>query len=182
MLQTSFHLAPHHRRSGFTLVELLVVVVLMGIISVSVIPAMSNIRSMREGAARDDLMRMIEVTKGRAVASGVPHGMRIDLSDSSLTIIEIDDLGEVQVEFDPLTGGDRTINLAAVYPGVNIASMINGDGAGGSGTIWFDYESSPHTRDGTGSFTSLNTQAASVTLSSGERVVVHPHSGTLEVQ
>lgn len=169
-------------RSGFTLIELMMVVVIMGIISTTVLPAMGNVRAMREGAARDDLMRFIEVTKGRAVASGMPHGLQINLSDSSLTIVRITDAGTVEVEPDPLTNRDRAINLSSLYSGVTLTDMINGNGAGGSGTIWFDYESNPHTRSSSGVFLSLNSSIVTVAVSSGEFVVVHPYSGVLEVQ
>jgi len=169
-------------RNGFTLVELMIVVVIMGIISVTVIPAMGTVQGMREGAARDDLVRLIEVAKGKAVASGRPYGLWVDLADSSITIVQINDLGETQNEFDPLTNGIRTINLSTQYSGVTITSMINGDGAGGSGTIWFDYEANPHTRDLSGSFSALNSSTVRVSLSSGALVIIYPHSGTVEVQ
>lgn len=172
----------HASRIGFTLVELMVVVVIMGIVTVSVIPAMNNLSRMREGAARDDLMRMIEIAKGRAVASGLPHGLQVSLTDSSATIVEITSLGTIQVEIDPLTNGNRTISIPNLYSGVTVSSMTNGDGAGGSGIIWFDFESNPHTRSAQGDFVSLNSQVASIELSSGEFVAVHPHSGMLEVQ
>lgn len=169
-------------RRAFTLVELMVVVVIMGVLSAAVVPAMSNVRAMREGGARDDVVRMIQVAKGRAVASGMPRGLRVNLSDSSLTIVKITDLGDVEIGFDPLTNGDRTINIASLYSGVSIVDMVNGNGAGGSGIIWFDYESSPHTRNASGGFVALNTTNVTITLSSGEQVIVYPFSGTLEVQ
>lgn len=160
----------------------MVVVVIMGIVTVSVIPAMNNLSRMREGAARDDLMRMFEIAKGRAVASGLPHGLLVNLTDSSVTIVEITSQGTVQVETDPLTNGNRTINIPNLYSGVTISAMTNGDGVGGSGIIWFDFESNPHTRTSQGDFVSLNSEVASIAISSGEFIAVHPHSGMLEVQ
>ncbi|MBL4697203.1 MAG: prepilin-type N-terminal cleavage/methylation domain-containing protein [Phycisphaerales bacterium] len=172
----------YRNRSGFSLVELMVVVVIMGIITVSVIPAMDNLRSIREGAARDDFVRMIEVVKGQAVASGKPHGLQVDISINTLTIVELDAQGRVQEEFDPLTNSNRTVNLSMLYPGVTMLSMSNGDGTPGSGTLWFDFESNPHTRDADGSFGSINTDTASIVLSSNVRIIVYPHSGVVEVQ
>jgi len=159
------------------MVELVVVMVIMGVVSVSVIPAVSNVRTMREGAARDDLVRMIEVAKGLAVASGMPHGLRIDLESSEVSVVLIDDLGGVVMQTDPLTGRARSVHLGVVYPGVELFSFRNGDGVGGTGTIWFDFESSPHTRSDSGVFEELNTLEAIVELSSGEQVAVYPYSG-----
>lgn len=182
MSQLSIHSRWHSSHSGFTLVELMVVVVIMGIVSVSVIPAMNNISSMREGAARDDLVRYMNVARGRATASGVAHGLQINLSDSSLTIVKVNSLGSVEVVIDPLTSANRTINLSDLYSGVTISAMVNGDGEGGSGIVWFDFESNPMTYDaGTQIFT-ISTQSATITLSSDEQVVVYPYTGTLEVQ
>ncbi len=169
-------------RSGFSLVELMIVVVIMGIISVSVIPAMNNVEEMRAGAARDDLVRMTEVAKGLAVASGMPHGVRVDLLVSEIEIVEINEQGSVEVKSDPLTNGTRSLDIPTIYAGVTLTDMVNGDGVGGSGVIWFDYESSPHIRTSQGAFVAINTQVATITLSSGEVVRIHPHSGLLEVQ
>ncbi len=164
-------------RRGFTMVELVVVVVIMGIVSASVIPAMSNVRTMREGAARDDLVRMFEVAKGLAVASGMPHGLAIDLERSTITVVLINELGAVETEIDPLTGRARSIDLGVVYPGVELVSFRNGDGVGGTGTVWFDFEASPHMRSQAGVFEELNTLEAIVELGSGEQVAVYPYSG-----
>ena len=167
---------------AFTFIELMVVVVIMGILSAAVVPAMSNVHAMREGGARDDVVRMIQVAKGRAVASGVPRGLRVNLADSSLTILKMNDLGEIETGFDPLTNGARTINIASLYAGVSIVDMVNGNGDGGSGVIWFDYESNPHTRSSSGDFVALNASTVTITLSSGEQVIVYPYSGALEVR
>lgn len=172
----------HFIRSGFTLVELMFVVVIMSIVSVSVIPAMNNVAQMRAGAARDDLVRMIEVSKGLAVASGVPHGVQVDLVSSTIEMVEITDQGRIQTLRDPLTNESRSIVLPVVYSGITLISMVNGDGGGGSGVIWFDFESTPHTRTNDGAFDAVNTLVATITLSSGEQVRIHPHSGLVEVQ
>ncbi|MDF1808630.1 MAG: prepilin-type N-terminal cleavage/methylation domain-containing protein [Phycisphaerales bacterium] len=182
MIQKDYKSKLRFKQSGFTLLELMIVVVIMGIISVSVLPAMSNITTMREGAARDDLVRMIEVAKGRSVASGMPYGLEVNLSTHVVRLVQINSLGETEITYDPLTNGERSVDLPTVYPGVTILSMINGDGDSGSGTIWFDYEATPHTRSESGSFASLNTETATITLSSREQIIVYPYSGAMEVQ
>lgn len=169
-------------RKAFTLVELLVVVVIMGIISVSVIPAMNNVSTIREGAARDDLVRYIEIARGKAVASGSPHGLEIDVASSTISLVQINQLGQIEPTFDPLTNTNRTLDLSSLYQGVTITSFTNGDGQSGSGILWFDFESTPHTRDSSGNFIALNNDPALIQISSDEVVYVYSHSGTLEVQ
>lgn len=170
------------RRHAFTLVELMVVVLLMGIVAVTVVPAMDNVQMMRNGAARDDTMRLLELAKARALATGMPNGIEISLNSSSLTLVQINDDGQVESVVDPLTYQSRTITLPITYSGVTIASMVNGDGVSGSGTIWFDYEANPHTREQNGAFIELNDESALIELSSDEIIIVHAYSGVVELQ
>lgn len=168
-------------RGAFTLVELMVVVLLMGIVAVTAIPAMGNVRTMREGAARDDVARLLEVIKARALATGSPCGLQVNVSDSTLTIVQLDDSGDIESVTDPLTSNARTLDLPSTYQDVTIESVVNGDGATGSGVIWFDYEANPHTRSSAGVFESINTEPATIELSSGQVVLVHPYTGVVEL-
>ncbi len=155
-------------------------VLIMGVIAVSVIPAMDNVRAMRRGAARDDVARMLGIARARASASGRPHGLAVSLSDSTVTIVRITAPGVVEDDPDPLTGAARMIDLDATYPGVEISGMTNGDGSTGEGTLWFNHDGEPHTRAADGSFDAFNTQEALVALSSGGSVAVYPYSGMVE--
>ena len=166
-------------RAGFTLVELMLVVVLMGIISASVIPAMANVQDMRSGAARDDIARMLGVTRARAMATGAPMGLSVNLADSRLDIVEIGADGDAAEIYEPLTGQTRSISISSAYSGVGIERMVNGDGTSGSGTIWFDYEGAPHMRNQDGSFASLNEEPVEIELDSGERVLVYAYTGVV---
>ena len=160
--------------------ELMVVIMLMGILAASVIPAMDNVRVMREGAARDDIARLLEITKARAMASGEPKGLHVDITEFTLGIVELNSAGSLELMNDPLTGADRTLNISTTYPGVEITDMMNGDGTSGTGIVWFDFESTPHTRDTSGVFVALNNDPVEISLSSGQRVVVHAYSGMVE--
>ncbi len=168
-------------RRAFTLVELMIVVVLMSIIAVSVLPAMQNLRTMREGAARDDIARMLEVTKARAMATGRPTGLRVSLADSTLTLVELGAGDRLSDVIDPLTQSVRSLVVPSTYPDVTLSSMTNGDGVSGPGTIWFDYEATPHTRTPNGIFNAYNNQFAQIELSSGQLVRVCPHTGVVEL-
>ncbi len=167
-------------QAAFTLIELMMVVVIMSIVAVTVIPAVDNVRVMRAGAAHDDVARLLEVTKARAMASGSPVGLRVDLADSTLTLVEVDPSVGITNLADPLTGADRILRVRETYSDVSIASLINGDGDSGTGIIWFDFESTPHTRNTDGDFASISDDHAIITLSSGATVIVHAHSGFVE--
>lgn len=168
-------------RAAFTLVELMIVVVLMGIVAASVIPAIGSVQGMREGAARDEIGRMLEVTKARAIASGAPCGLQIDLNESSLTIVRLSEAGSIEDLTDPLTLQTRSVVLPSVYSGVTLEAFANGDGVIGSGTIWFNYEATPHTRTSGGAMEATNSSDAMIELSSGQQVIVHAYSGVVEM-
>ena len=166
---------------GFTLVELMVVVLLMGIVAVTAIPAMDHVREIRSGSARDDIVRNLELARGMAMASGAPHGLQIEVEDSSITIVEIDDSGSAEPSTDPLTGAYRTTHIEILYPGVSITGFTNGDGTSGSGTVWFDFDATPHTRPGSGTNVVVCDRVSQITLSSGSHIHVHPSTGLIEV-
>src|SRR5688572_18299221 len=71
---------PSHRRGGFTLVEILIVVVILGILATVIVPQFSNAsRQARENTLKDDLRYLrtqITVFKAqhRDVAPGYPGG------------------------------------------------------------------------------------------------------------
>lgn len=168
------------RRHAFSLVELLVVVMLMGILAAAVAPAMSSIQLMRSGAARDDAVRLLELARARALATGMPTGLAVDLSDSSLSLVTLTDHGAVEGVIDPLTEQGHSVVIPAVYGGVTLASMTNGDGVSGSGVIWFNYEAVPQTRASDGALVASNSDDATIRLSSSESIVVHAYSGFVE--
>lgn len=169
------------RTAGFTLVELLLVVVLMGILAASVVPAMDNLSTIREGAARDDVARMLQLTRARALASGTPNGLRVNLGDSSLELVRVPSGGGVSAATDPLTGNERGLDIDSTYQDVTLASMINGDGVQGDGVVWFDYTGAPHTRNANGNFVSSNTENVILSLSSGAQVIVYPRTGLVDM-
>ena len=102
-MHTNAHTS-NNARYAFTLVELMVVVLLMGIVSVTVLPAMGNVQQMREGAARDEVVRFIDVAKARALASGEPVGVEVGLQSSSLSMIPVRPARPLAISSSALAG------------------------------------------------------------------------------
>lgn len=168
-------------RGGFTLIELMVVVVILSILSASVIPMMSQSVQARQGASRDEVVRYFEFARGRAIAAGVPVGVFVDTNNGVLQIVTISDAGAIVNVTDPINGKIKQVDLGDEYGGVSIGSFVNGNGNSGNGTAWFDFQAEPHTRDGiSGVFDAVFTQNATVTLSTGTLIVIHAGSGLVE--
>ena len=170
-------------RRGFTLLELMVVVVIMSILASSVIPMMSQSTQAKQAASRDEVVRYFEFARGRAISGGVPVGVVVNSTDNTLRIITLDDDGDIINAIDPIDGEVKSVNISDVFSGAGISSFVNGDGVSGTGTVWFDFQAEPHTRDDvTGDFDALFSQNASLTLSTGTMVVVHASSGYVETR
>ncbi len=170
-------------RCGYTLVELIVVVIIMAILSATAIPVLNQSTQARQGASRDEVVRFFEFARGRAISSGVPTGVSVDTNDSTLTVITLDGSGDVVNVIDPINGGQMTVDISELFAGVETSSFVNGNGSGGDGAAWFDYRAEPHLRNlNTGAFTAEFTQNATVTLSTGSLIVVHAGSGFVEVK
>lgn len=169
------------QRGGFTLIELMLIVVIMAILSSTVIPVMNQSIQARQGASRDEVVRTFEFARGLAIAGGIPVGVSVDTSNNTLGVVTINDAGGIANVTDPIDGQDKLVNLPDQYAGVSIGSFVNGDGNSGNGTVWFDFEAEPHTRDNsTGVFDAAFAQNATVTMSTGALVVVHAGSGLVE--
>lgn len=170
-------------RGGFTILELMVIVVIMGIVATTAIPVMNQSTQARQAASQDEVVRLLEFARSRALASGMPVGVVVDTSNSSLSLVTVDADDEVVSVVDQLDGQDKVSDLGMMFSGVSITSMTNGDGVGGNGTIWFDFRAEPHTRDDvTGAFDSVFTQNATITLSTDAQIVVHAGSGLVVQQ
>jgi prepilin-type N-terminal cleavage/methylation domain-containing protein len=168
-------------RGGFTLLELMVIVVIMAILASSVIPMMDQSVQARQGASRDEVVRYFEYARGRAIAGGIPAGVFVDTTNSTLRVVTLNDAGSIVDLADPIDGGIKEVDMGELFAGVSIGSFVNGDGVSGSGTVWFDFQAESHTRDSiSGAFDAVFTQNATVTLSTGTLIVIHAGSGLVE--
>lgn len=166
---------------GYTLIELLLIVVIMGIVATSAIPVLSQSVQARQGASRDEAVRLFEYARGRAIAGGIPSGIVVDPSSSTLRLVTLDENGTIINILDPIDADIKQSDLSNEYAGVSINSFVNGDDSSGSGTVWFDFRAEPHTRnETTGVFEAVFSQNATLTLSTGTLIVVHFNTGFIE--
>lgn len=169
------------RRRAYTIFELLIVVVILGIVGASAVPVLSQSAEATRAASKDEVVRYFEYARSRAMSAGAPVGVRVNISQATLEIIAINDIGVIETITDQISSGSMEANLASDYAGAAIQSFVNGDGSQGNGTVWFDYQGVPHIRDdSSGSFDSLSAQSATLTLSTGVSIGVHAQTGFVE--
>jgi Tfp pilus assembly protein FimT len=115
-------------RSAFTLIEAMVVVILMSIIAVTVMPALNNLDKARQGAAADELIRLLTQARALAMASGRPVGVSIDLEEDAALIVQISAAGGPPT---PATGalvGAFTQDATVELSGSKVVTVRRGTG------------------------------------------------------
>ena len=96
----------HNRSGGFTLLEIMVVVAIIGFVALMGLPALQNfiLRAKHEGAARQISMLMHRA-KMEAVQQSVPTVVSVDLANETVTAFaDINEDGDFA--FNPLAGAD----------------------------------------------------------------------------
>ena len=74
------------QRSGFTILELLVVMLLMGVVLAMVIPSFSAVASTRTREDAFKLSVMVQYLYERAITDGTPYRLVIDLETNEPTV------------------------------------------------------------------------------------------------
>ncbi|MEZ4330757.1 MAG: GspH/FimT family pseudopilin [Myxococcota bacterium] len=90
-------------RLGFTLIEMMAVIVIIGMILALGIPRLSSARWRALGDAANDVAASLEFARQRAVMTGVPHRVLIDLEDGGWRVEWLVDEGRA----NGLAAGDE---------------------------------------------------------------------------
>lgn len=172
-------------RSGFTLLEVMVVVVIASIIAVSVVPTLARIDDARRVAAANEVTRLLEFARARAMASGRPTGVRFARSESTVTLYTLGTDGSLTVTVGPLGTAIDPVDLeeqfGAVIEGVSVPAPTLSGGASDTTTVWFDHSGGPQSRTLSGVLVGDLDTDASVMIEDTGTVIVRARSGLVEV-
>ena len=162
------------RRAGFTLLELLAVLLIGGLLMSFVVPNLSVLKSQ---ALRQDAERIVakaDLGRQRAVVTGIPHRMVIDLNNGSYTLewmgstgggetavpiadselqpfntsVSLEPPAQTERSFTPLPGLFGRVEFLA--DGIEFAEVETPGGRIHSNETFVTFE-----RDGTSSFTTI---------------------------
>jgi MSHA pilin protein MshC len=164
------------RSGGFTVIELIAVIVVSAILAAVAFPSLANLDETRATVAAKDLLRDVMFARQRAVATGTRTWVVVDAAAETWTIKVEDPLNPgsmgAQTITDPATGQPYVRTLAAgAFEGVTIVG-VNFDA---TASVGFDWLGEP-----------VNASAAAlaatgtVTLTGNHRVTVAPLTGHAE--
>lgn len=154
------------------------VVIVVGIVAVTVVPAFNSLTGTRQAAAGEDVERRLVSARSRAVSEGRPMGVLIDPVANSVRFYTIAAAGAAPTVLNMLDGQpDPGLDLGVAYPGADITAVVGGDGAAGAATLWFGYDGSPELRDAAGVLTGPWTSDATISLAGGNTITVRRTTG-----
>lgn len=168
---------------GFTLIELVSVLVLVSILSVTAIPAISRLNDARNAALLNECDRMIRFAQSHANSTGTPTGTVFDLDQQTVSLLS---LGGSSVAVSPIhragTGQAITLAVAAAFPGaaLDAAGEDSAPQASGAVALWFDYDGSPQLRDADGQLRADLEDEFIVRVTSGPELRVLPTTGAIQ--
>lgn len=171
------------RRRGTTLLELMVVVVILGIVTVSVIPAFASMSDARKLAGAQEAERLLLGARASAVAQGRPFGVAIDVSGQTLQTVYIAAAGQAPAPAPSQDGqGQEVLEIGRRFPGAELSSLSDGAGnpVSGSATLWFGYDGTPQRRDNAGTLIGGWTSDAVLEFVGPSTVTVRRQSGAID--
>ncbi len=129
------------RQSGFTMIELILVVMILSIAALMAIPMVSNAADIQVRSAANRIAADLDYAKGLAITHQCAYSVVFDVSGESY---EIQEAGGTDVE-NPLTGAS---SFVVDFSTDNRLNKVNIDSADfdpdSSDTITFDYMGSPY--------------------------------------
>jgi prepilin-type N-terminal cleavage/methylation domain-containing protein len=162
-------------RCGFTLIEIIAVVVILAIAALIAIPAFSGASEMQLKAAADKLAADLEYAKSMAVTTQTVYRVTFDTNAESYSII---DTSTNQVIADPVSKSPFTVT----YPQESRLSKVGIRSAslGSTAGVQFDATGAPQNTAGT----AMTTAGTVVLEANGQTltVTVQPITGYVSIQ
>ena len=167
---------PGSRVGGFTLVELLAVLIMLAIISAVVVPALTSVNATRQAAAASRLVRDLQLARQRSVARGVRTWVVVNADQQQYALLIEDPAapgraGRVPM-IDDATGRAFVV---ALNQGEWRGASIEGVDLAGAAEIGFDTRGRPLAADET-----ILASDGTISLSGAHRVRITARTGMVQ--
>ena len=163
------------RRTGFTIIEILIVVVLLAIAAMITVPMMSSAASMQIRSAANMIAADLEYAKSMAITRGQNYSVVFEKENERYSIKKE---GDTETIWHPVKKGFRyVINFASDsrLDRVDIFNVVFDPGS--NQTITFDYLGSPYSGSSPLNSGVITLQAGGIT----KTIVVEPVSGYISI-
>lgn len=138
---------------GFTAIELILVIVILGILAAIAYPRFQDLPGIRVSAAAQEIAGVIRYAQSQAISTAYNYKVYFYASTNSYSVYQVNrSSGAETIISNPLKAGNYPVALNTDYPGVTI---------GADYTVEFDYLGAP---DGGGSVT-ISGGGTSMTIS-----------------
>ena len=163
---------------GFTLIEILVVVVIIGIASAVILPQLSSRDDLRAASAARAMMADLLYAQNRSIALQKMHYVQFDATGNTYSIL--DNMSPANIITHPVNQGPYTVTLGS---GSMSNVKITSPTFDGQTVLAFDAMGVPYSWSSSAGTTALS--AGSVQVKAGQNkltVTVAPYSGEITVQ
>ena len=168
----------HRANRGFTLIEILVVVVIIGIASAIILPQLSSRDDLRAASAARALMADLLYAQNRSIALQKMHYVQFDTAGNTYSVL--DNMSPANIITHPVLQAPYTVSLGTgSLSNVKLASPT----FDGQTVVAFDAMGVPYSWSSGSGTTAL--AAGSVQIKAGKNtltVSVAPYSGEITVQ
>lgn len=162
-------------RRGFTLVELIAVMVLLAVLSATAIPAIGSLSSASTAGAAEEIARRLDVARAHAAKHAQPAGITVSVATDTVGTLTVVDGVAMNLPIEP-GRAIEPLALDRAFPGVAITAFDAGGGTGGLDSIWFDAAGEPTPGTASGPSGAM-TRDATLTIDDRVTITVHRLTG-----
>lgn len=165
---------------AFTLLEAMVVVIVVGVLAVSAIPAANVMTGMNRAGATAEIVRGLELARARAMSTGRPHGVQFSVTSQSMSPVWLASAGAAPTPTKSQLGTDEPSVQFATFGGAKLKTYQGGDGVSTAGVIWFAADGTPQSRSSGGALLGSWNADATLQVEGDSIVTVRRITGLIE--